>query len=117
MPTLNKYSSHVTQPKSQGASQAMEDGVCLAVCLERAGKRGVPEALRVYETLRYDRVKAAQKTGEATRDLWHKADFDQVRANPESVRLKRESWLLGHDAELHAYENYDTAVQQAGVEK
>ena len=84
----------------------MEDGVTLAVCLELAGKVNVPEAVRAYEKIRYDRVRAAQKTGETTRDKWHKTDFDRVRANPASIKLPREKWLLDHDAEAHAYAVY-----------
>lgn len=52
--------------------------------------------------VRYDRVKAVQKTGESTRDMWHKADWDKVKANPESMQMPREDWILGHDAEVHA---------------
>ena len=104
--------AHPFLPTSiQGASQAMEDGVTLAVCLELAGKVNVPEAVRAYEKIRYDRVRAAQKTGETTRDKWHKTDFDRVRANPASIKLPREKWLLDHDAEAHAYAMYaDTAA-------
>lgn len=36
----------------QGASQAMEDGVTLAICLRRAGKDNIPLALKVYERMR-----------------------------------------------------------------
>jgi hypothetical protein len=97
----------------------MEDGTTLAVCLQLSGKGKVQEALRVYEQIRYERVRAAQKTGEATRDTWHKADFSRVEADPEKLRLKRESWLLNFDAEEHAYEVYSDAVasMRNGVEK
>lgn len=37
----------------QGASQAMEDGAAIAICLRRAGKDNIPLALRVYERMRY----------------------------------------------------------------
>lgn len=50
----------------------------------------------------YDRVKAVQKTGETTRDMWHKADWDKVKSDPKAVELPREDWILEHDAELHA---------------
>ena len=36
----------------QGASQAMEDGVTLAICLGKAGKDDIPMALKVYERMR-----------------------------------------------------------------
>ncbi|EMC92057.1 hypothetical protein BAUCODRAFT_274906 [Baudoinia panamericana UAMH 10762] len=94
--------AHPFLPTSiQGASQAMEDGSCIAVMLELAGKEKVADALRAYEKIRYDRVKATQKTA---RDQWHKADFDNLRKNPEAIKLKREEWILNHDAESHAYE-------------
>ena len=60
--------AHPFLPTSiQGASQAMEDGACLAVCLELAGKQNATQALKAYEKIRYDRVKACQKTGEASK--------------------------------------------------
>ena len=34
--------------------------------------------------------------------MWHKADWDKVKENPESVQFPREDWILGHDAEAHA---------------
>jgi len=37
----------------QGASQAVEDGVVLAVALELAGKTNIPLALKAWETIRY----------------------------------------------------------------
>jgi len=104
--------AHPFLPTSiQGASQAMEDGVTVAVCLEKAGKANVPEAISAFEALRYERVRMAQKTGETTRDTWHKADFDSLKKNPEAIKLKREPWLLGHDAERYADENYEKTVK------
>ncbi|KAL1890328.1 hypothetical protein Sste5346_008330 [Sporothrix stenoceras] len=105
--------AHPFLPTSiQGASQAVEDGVTLGVTLRRAGSAAnVPEAISAFEALRYERVRAAQKTGETTRDTWHKADMEAIRANPEAMRLQREAWLLGHDAEAYAEEHYDATVE------
>ncbi|KAI1085026.1 hypothetical protein F5B20DRAFT_575493 [Whalleya microplaca] len=104
--------AHPFLPTSiQGASQAMEDGVTMAVCLRKAGKGRVQEAVAAFEALRYERVKSAQKTGEQTRDIWHKADFSAARKNPESLRLRREGWLLGFDAEKYAEDNYEPTAQ------
>ncbi|KAF4630576.1 hypothetical protein G7Y89_g7565 [Cudoniella acicularis] len=103
--------AHPFLPTSiQGASQAMEDGATLAVCLSRSGKGKIQEALQVFEALRYERVRAAQKTGETTRDTWHKADWAEVKKNPESMKLKREEWLLNFDAEVYAEKNYDATA-------
>lgn len=45
--------AHPFLPTSaQGATQSMEDGVTLAVCLKRGGKEGVAAAVRSYQTLR-----------------------------------------------------------------
>ncbi|KAI2625631.1 putative monooxygenase [Hypoxylon sp. NC1633] len=105
--------AHPFLPTSiQGASQAMEDGVTMAVCLrECGGPGGVREAVAAFEAMRYERVKSAQKTGEQTRDIWHKADFDAARKNPESMRLRREAWLLGFDAERYAEDQYARTVE------
>lgn len=103
--------AHTFLPTSiQGASQAMEDGATIAVCLTKSGKAHVPQAVAAFEALRYERVKAAQKTGENTRDTWHKADWNTVKKNPESMRLKRDSWLLNFDAEQYAEDNYAATV-------
>ena len=88
----------------------MEDGATLGTCLTRGGKDNVPEAIAVFEALRYERVKAAQKTGEKTRDQWHKANWDEAKKNPDSMKLKRRTWLLNFDAEVYAEENYMRTV-------
>ena len=103
--------AHPFLPTSiQGASQSMEDGVTMAVCLSKAGKDDVQEALSVFETLRYERVKGSQKTGETTRDRWHKADWDEVRKNPQRMELQREEWILNFDAERFAENNYGSTL-------
>ena len=104
--------AHPFLPTSiQGASQAMEDGVTIAVCLRRAGKAKVQEAVAAFEAIRYNRVLYAQKTGEATRDTWHKADFDKIKENPDAMKLKREGWLLNFDAQQYAEDNYDRTTE------
>jgi 2-polyprenyl-6-methoxyphenol hydroxylase-like FAD-dependent oxidoreductase len=112
--------AHPFLPTSiQGASQAMEDGATLAVCLRRcastdadgkATAANIPEALQAFEALRYERVRSAQRTGEQTRDIWHRADFDAARKDPASLRLRREAWLLNFDAEAYAEREYDRTV-------
>jgi len=105
--------AHPFLPTSaQGATQALEDGVTLAVTLKRAGKGNVPTAVRAYQAIRYDRVKAVQKTGETTRDMWHKADWDKVKKDPKSIELPREDWIFLHDAQKHAEEVYSEVAKQ-----
>ena len=62
--------------------------------------------------IRYDRVKAVQKTGEANRDMWHKADWDEVEKDPTLIQLPREDWIMMHDAETHAEEVFDEVAMQ-----
>jgi 2-polyprenyl-6-methoxyphenol hydroxylase-like FAD-dependent oxidoreductase len=120
--------AHPFLPTSaQGATQAMEDGVTIAVCLKRAGKGNVPGALKAHQNLRYvlasfpdtrvtdtifryDRVRAVQKTGESTRDLWHKTDWEKVKKDPSSIGFPREDWIHGFDAEQYAEDNFETAL-------
>ncbi|KAH7379764.1 putative MAK1-like monooxygenase [Cadophora sp. MPI-SDFR-AT-0126] len=105
-------SAHPFLPTSaQGATQALEDGVTLAITLRRAGKADIPTAVRAYQAIRYDRVKAVQKTGETTRDMWHKADWDKVKKDPKLVEFPREDWIFLHDAQKHAEEVYDEVVK------
>ncbi|KAH8166121.1 hypothetical protein CIB48_g2111 [Xylaria polymorpha] len=110
-------SAHPFLPTSiQGASQAMEDGATIAVCLSRAqaaaaGNDGVQEAVATFEAIRYERVRSAQKTGEQTRDIWHKADFSAAKKDPQSLRLRREAWLLNFDAETYAEAHYDDTAR------
>lgn len=61
---------------------------------------------------RYDRVRAVQKTGETTRDMWHKADWEKVKKNPESIQLPREDWIFKFDAEKHEEEVFDEVAKK-----
>ncbi|KAI1611914.1 salicylate hydroxylase [Exophiala viscosa] len=104
--------AHPFLPTSiQGASQSMEDGVTLAITLQKAGKADVPLAIRAYEAIRYGRVHRAQMTGVTTREQWHKADWNEIWKDVTVLHLKREAWLLDFDAETHAYEVVDDVLK------
>ncbi|KAF8074497.1 hypothetical protein FPV67DRAFT_1445561 [Lyophyllum atratum] len=97
--------AHPFLPTSiQGASQAVEDGVTLAVTLQLAGKTKVPLAVRSWEHLRYQRVRLAQLMGESTRDKWHRNTTD---SHGQDLDLPRPEWLFAFDAERHAYDAYE----------
>ncbi|KAK7181620.1 hypothetical protein PSPO01_12296 [Paraphaeosphaeria sporulosa] len=99
--------AHPFLPTSiQGASQSIEDGVVLASCLELAGKKNIPLAVKSHEKIRYERVHQAQAMGVKTRERWHKANWDEIRKTPEAIHLAREAWLLNFDAEKDCYERY-----------
>ncbi|EXJ83759.1 hypothetical protein A1O1_07385 [Capronia coronata CBS 617.96] len=105
--------AHPFLPTSiQGASQSMEDGVTVAITLEKAGKENVQLGIRAYEAIRYERVHRAQKTGITTREQWHKADWGQIWKDPKSLHLKRDAWLLDFDAEPHAYRVVDDVLKR-----
>jgi hypothetical protein len=62
--------------------------------------------------IRYDRVGAVQKTGETTRDRWHKTDWETVAKDPKSIAFPREDWIHHHDAEKHAEELFDETFKK-----
>jgi 2-polyprenyl-6-methoxyphenol hydroxylase-like FAD-dependent oxidoreductase len=106
-------SAHPFLPTSaQGATQALEDSVTIAVCLKRGGKDRVPLAVKTHERIRYERVRAVQKTGETTRDMWHKTDWEKVKKNPESIQFPREDWIFQFDAEEHAEAVFDDVLKE-----
>lgn len=106
-------SAHPFLPTSaQGAAQAVEDAASIAACLRLGGKGDIPKAVRAHERIRCDRVREVQKTGETTRDLWHKVDWDAVKKDPKIIQFPRHEWILNHDAEKHAVEVYDEVTAQ-----
>lgn len=108
--------AHPFLPTSaQGATQALEDGVTLAVLLRQAGKGNVRGALRAYQDVRYERVKAVQKTGETTRDKWHSTDWEKVKKDPTSIQMPREDWIFNFDAEKHAEEVGEETILKTTV--
>ncbi|KAF8989689.1 monooxygenase [Cyathus striatus] len=96
--------AHPFLPTSvQCASQAIEDGVVLAVTLQLAGKAQVSLAVKAWEHLRYERVRIAQLMGESTRDKWHRASSDE---RGDALDLPRPEWLFAFDAEKDSYGRY-----------
>ncbi|EPQ50250.1 FAD/NAD P-binding domain-containing protein [Gloeophyllum trabeum ATCC 11539] len=92
--------AHPFLPMSaQGASQAVEDGVTLAVALQLSGKDNVRLAIQAWEKIR-----------EQVRDIWHKA---KPEAKGAEVEMPSPEWL-GHDLEKHAYEVYGDAERDSG---
>lgn len=85
--TLMGDACHPFLPTSvQGASQAIEDGATLAMCLGKVGRNEIPVALHTFFEIRHDYVAAAQRTGIEQREIYHnvhdkeskelKEDFD-----------------------------------------
>lgn len=100
--------AHPFLPTStQGASQAVEDGATIALCLAKAGKGNVPLALHTYFAIRYEHVKAAQQVGISQRDKWHNIHDKSTLEMQEmdtSKGILDSYHLWAHDAE-QAVEN------------
>lgn len=43
--------------------------------------------------------------------MWHKADWDKVKADPKSIQLPRQDWIFKHDARKYAEENFEDALR------
>ena len=100
--------AHCHLPTSaQGGSQAMEDGVAVAVCLQRA-RGDVPLALRVFERIRFNRSHVTHMSSIQMRDGYHNIDWDgdDIKKNPEIVNLPRFKWVIEHDAEANAERHF-----------
>ncbi|MFF3607001.1 FAD-dependent oxidoreductase [Streptomyces sp. NPDC002463] len=96
---------------AQGANQAIEDAVTLAVCLGRTAEGGVPEALRRYQELRLPRTALIQRGARQSTRFLHMRNHprpDESRqaadaADPHGLAgLRAMGWLYGHDAEAVA---------------
>jgi salicylate hydroxylase len=108
---------------AQGAAQAIEDGACLAECLDRVKSLSdLPEYLEAYEEIRKPRAERVQKGTRDSSLIWHMHDgpeqeardkafsymdldtrdeqFEEEleKANPNSLSGKKfQQWLFGYD--------------------
>ncbi|EXJ54836.1 uncharacterized protein A1O5_12902 [Cladophialophora psammophila CBS 110553] len=109
--------AHPFLPTStQGASQAIEDGITIAYCLKQAGKGNVPLALRTYAGIRRDYAAKAQATGIETRDRYHNVhdrSTGKVRQDFQvsSVSISSE-YLWENDAEETARREWPIVSEQ-----
>ncbi|CAH0028286.1 unnamed protein product [Clonostachys rhizophaga] len=105
------YSAHSFLPTSGSrATMALEDAYSLASCLHLSGKQAAPLGVRVHNHLRFERVACAQKTGFRRREIFHKTDWEAVAKNPDILGRVVGNWILNHDPEKYAYENYGNCV-------
>ncbi|GAP88862.2 putative monooxygenase fad-binding protein [Rosellinia necatrix] len=107
--------AHSFLPASgNGATQAIEDAVSLASCLQigasgasgAAGKEAIPLAVRTHVRLRFVRCACAQKLGFANAELLQDTDWDSVRADYKRAQPMLPGWVWRHDPERYAYEHY-----------
>ncbi|PNS15936.1 Ubiquinone biosynthesis monooxygenase COQ6, mitochondrial [Sphaceloma murrayae] len=113
--------AHPFLPTStQGASQAVEDGATIAVCLERCGG-DVETALRTYFEIRHDYVADAQATGIKQRETWHNLHEKESGAFKEAFDINAVSqsnyYLWEGDAEKTAEDKWDELSERIRKER
>ncbi|EXJ57166.1 salicylate hydroxylase [Cladophialophora yegresii CBS 114405] len=102
---------------SEGAAMAVEDAAALAEAIQQVDTaKQLPEALRVWETVRIKRTSQMQEASLINGKLWHFADGPVQRARDEAMRPEVEGkqfvtspnqwsdpttqrWCYGYDAE------------------
>ncbi|KAH8660809.1 hypothetical protein BGZ60DRAFT_492165 [Tricladium varicosporioides] len=109
--------AHTFLPSSgNGATQAIEDAFSLAACIATAVAKSegkptdiIPDATRVHNLLRFERVSCLQAFGVVNRDKRNtkSAHSDGGKKSAEKF-LGR--WILEHNPETYAKENYDAAL-------
>jgi salicylate hydroxylase len=111
---------------AQGAAQAIEDGACLAECLDRAKTtKDIPMLMGMYEKIRKPRAERVQQGSRDSSMVWHLPDGPEqerrdqefkemgrkaqkdpggrengelVKADPNSLSEEEfQPWLFGHD--------------------
>lgn len=104
--TLLGDAAHPMLPHlGQGANQAIEDGVALAVLLAGAGRGGVPAALRAYEDLRRPRVAQVQRGARVNGARYDSRSqyADHRRRDAEmSDHTTFRAWLYDYDVRAEA---------------
>ncbi|KAK6827176.1 hypothetical protein PG987_010517 [Apiospora arundinis] len=105
--------AHAFLPTSgNGATQAIEDAMTLATCLQLGGGRSAAaDAARAYNRLRFQRVSCGQKMAFINLQVKHNTDWDAVARDPALIRSRYPKWVWSHDAEAYAYEKFHEAFQ------
>jgi hypothetical protein len=123
--------AHSYLPASgNGATQAIEDAISIASCLQIGGKENIPQSVRVHLRFRYAfspllplhytalttshsfiRNSCAQKLGFSNAELLQDTDWDKVKLDPRRAAPKLPKWVWSHDPEAYAYENYTKSAE------
>ncbi|KAK3349127.1 hypothetical protein B0T25DRAFT_235954 [Lasiosphaeria hispida] len=104
--------AHSFLPASgNGATQAIEDAISLASCLQIGGRDNIPQSVRAHVRIRFIRNACAQKLGFSNAELLQDTDWSKVKLDPRRAQPKLPSWVWGHDPEKYAYEVYDRVVE------
>jgi salicylate hydroxylase len=113
--TLLGDAAHPMLPHhGQGANQAIEDGVALAICLEEAapGADGIAAALRRYEETRRPHTTMVQLGSRVGQQPPHKENTmnnnlnnNNSNLNNNNVNANNVNWILNNDVEANLNNN------------
>ncbi|RFU33341.1 hypothetical protein B7463_g3031, partial [Scytalidium lignicola] len=105
-------SAHSFLPASgNGATQAIEDGVSIATCLQKGGKENISQSIRAHIRFRYLRTACAQKLGFANAELLQETNWDKAKLDPKKSLPRHPKWVFDHDPEVYAEENYAKVLE------
>lgn len=103
--------AHSFLPTSgNGATQAIEDGITIAACLQHAGKDNITTAVKTHALLRSDRVSCGQLLGFINTERFQKSDLSKVGNDSSKVSAKVPRWIWTLDPERYADEQYAAAA-------
>ncbi|CAI6042553.1 unnamed protein product [Clonostachys chloroleuca] len=103
-------SAHTFLPSSgNGATQAMEDAISLATCLQIGGKSNISLATKVHTKLRFQRTACFQLLGFINHQRQNNTKFAAVEADQAIYKTHIGKWA-NHDPEAYAYANYGNTV-------
>jgi salicylate hydroxylase len=101
--TLLGDAAHAMLPHAgQGANQAIEDGVALAAILALADRATVPQALKVYESVRRERTAGVQRMSRLNGSRYEASDNLDSRDRQISNQAAERAWVWSYDAEAEA---------------
>ena len=96
---------------SNGATQAIEDAVSLASCLQIAGRDNIREAVHAHVRMRFIRTACAQRLGFYNAHRLQETQWGKVKNEPKLAQPKLPRWVWEHDPEEYTYRVYDRVVQ------
>ena len=95
--------AHAMLPHAgQGANQAIEDGVALATILAQADRPTVPQALKVYESVRRERTAGVQRMARLNGSRYEASDNLDNRDQQLGNQAEERAWIWSYDAEAEA---------------
>ena len=101
--TLLGDAAHAMLPHAgQGVNQAIEDGVALATILAKAGRASVPQALRMYESVRRERTAGVQRMARVNGSRYEASVDLASRDRQISTQAEERAWIWTYDAEAEA---------------